>query len=219
MAVISLNPMVDLVPKVTMGKLRGMEEEQATLQDMEQEQATDLNLKVMEEEATSINLQDMEEEATVDRLLLQDMEEDQATDLKIKVMEETSNQVDTVVPPVVPQVTMVPHQATPPNKIMAEAPTVAIQATRNKDTVKVKDMEEEAIIQDTEAGTVGQKKRKLKMVPQKSKRKLLMNHPEAWRKMPTLKLPLSRDETCSLVFVCCCLHSNIYVYFKRLRPL
>jgi hypothetical protein len=151
MEVTSLNPLVDMVLKVTMGKFR----------DMEQEQATDLNLKVMEEEeATRLHLQDMEEEEATDRLLLMHMEE-------------TSKQVDTVVPQatvdqvtvvpqpqviIVPQGTMVDHQATPPNKIMAEAPTVALQATRNKDTVKVKDMEEEA--RDTEVGTVGQKKRK-----------------------------------------------------------
>jgi len=131
---------------------------------MEQEQATDLNLKFMEEEeATRLHLQDMEEEEATDRLHLQDMEEEEATDrLLLMHMEETSKQVDTVVPQatviIVPQGTMVDQQATPPNKIMAEAPTVALQATRNKDTVKVKDMEEEA--RDTEVGAVGQKKRK-----------------------------------------------------------
>jgi len=165
MEVTSLNPLVDMVLKVTMGKFR----------DMEQEQATDLNLKVMEEEeATRLHLQDMEEEEATDRLHLQDMEEEEATDrLLLMHMEETSKQVDTVVPQatvdqvtvvpqpqiiIVPQGTMVDQQATPPNKIMAEAPTVALQATRNKDTVKVKDMEEEA--RDTEVGAVGQKKRK-----------------------------------------------------------
>ena len=77
----------------------------------------------------------------------------QATDLH---MEEISKQVDTMVD----QITMVPQQVTALIKIMAEAPTVTLQATRNKDTVKVKDMEEEAIVRDTEVGTVGQKKRK-----------------------------------------------------------
>jgi hypothetical protein len=170
MEVTSLNPLVDMVLKVTMGKLRDMEEE-----------ATDLNLKDMEEEEATTD------QATVDQVT---MVHQLATDLH---MEEISKQVDTMVPQVtvvpqvtmvphqatdlhtketskqvdqatvdqvtvVPQVTMVDHQATPPNKIMAEAPTVALQATRNKDTVK--DMEEEAIIRDTEVGTVGQKKRK-----------------------------------------------------------
>jgi len=164
MEVTSLNPLVDMVLKVTMGKFR----------DMEQEQATE-NLKVMEEEeATRLHLQDMEEEEATDRLHLHDMEEEEATDrLLLMHMEETSKQVDTVVPQatvdqvtvvpqpqviIVPQGTMVDQQATPPNKIMAQAPTVALQATRNKDTVKVKDMEEEA--RDTEVGAVGQKKRK-----------------------------------------------------------
>jgi len=164
MEVTSLNPLVDMVLKVTMGKFR----------DMEQEQATE-NLKVMEEEeATRLHLQDMEEEEATDRLHLHDMEEEEATDrLLLMHMEETSKQVDTVVPQatvdqvtvvpqpqviIVPQGTMVDQQATPPNKIMAEYPTVALQATRNKDTVKVKDMEEEA--RDTEVGAVGQKKRK-----------------------------------------------------------
>ena len=90
MEVTSLNPLVDMVLKVTMGNLRDMEEQalnlkvteadQATdlhLKDMEEDQAPDrrLLLKDMEEEATRLNLKDMEEEATVDRLLLQDMEE------------------------------------------------------------------------------------------------------------------------------------------------
>jgi hypothetical protein len=177
MEVTSLNPLVDMVLKVTMGKFRDMvlKVTMGKFRDMEQEQATDLNLKFMEEEeATRLHLQDMEEEEATDRLHLQDMEEEEATDrLLLMHMEETSKQVDTVVPQatvdqvtvvpqphviIVPQGTMVDQQATPPNKIMAEAPTVALQATRNKDTVKVKDMEEEA--RDTEVGAVGQKKRK-----------------------------------------------------------
>jgi len=179
MEVTSLNPLVDMVLKVTMGKFRDMEQEQATenLKVMEEEEATRLHLQDMEEEEATdrLHLQDMEEEEeATDRLHLQDMEEEEATDrLLLMHMEETSKQVDTVVPQatvdqvtvvpqpqviIVPQGTMVDQQATPPNKIMAEAPTVALQATRNKDTVKVKDMEEEA--RDTEVGAVGQKKRK-----------------------------------------------------------
>ena len=159
MEVTSLSPLVDMVLKVTTGNHRDMED-QATdlnLKVMEEDQATDrrLLLKDMEEEATRLNLKDMEEEDQVTVVDQVTMVHQQATDLH---MEETSKQVDTVVD----QVTMVPQEVTAPIKIMAEAPTVALQATRIKDTarVKVKDMEEEAIIQDTEVGTVGQKKRK-----------------------------------------------------------